>query len=516
MPKKCLQCSETAPDACEKDLCGRCCEPQCKPNVHKKPRRVVRGTSGRQARDRTIQSWKAANKRFRLECKNARCGQLAGELGISKKQLRRAFLCDLIEEARLRREPLQGSPTGNWACNETEALAAALLAPVKVRAGLIDDLLEHGEPVGFVPTSDFGPGSDFVPDWAVDSESDVEQDGQDLMGTVEVLRAASPCSATETASMVGHGLLLTTFPLARGGDLRGLTTDSHLSKIEKVAAAQSSVAALESSGDRADCVDCEHLDLPITNPATLKTTSQSQDLPDEDVQDTASTTGSRRSLAEPWVVYNEKGLPCAHWERHSPPLAWTYADMVRLGYLCPNADPVGSDIADVVEWLRDFGISENLAPPMRLPYEWRAPNKLSEPSKLHRLGRWYRFDFRQPRPAPLVGTDMSLPTEWKHRWGDYRRCIHSTNFYVMPKILRHGLHPGPNPGKGSVHGVYCYEMVGEALAVKSSQYCVYTSPQNDGTFWGARLELQVAVGCASATRRIHVGERQYAAFEGSY
>ena len=147
MPKKCLQCSETAPYACEKDLCGRCCEPQCKPNVHKKPRRVVRGTSGRQARLRTIQSWKAANKRFRLECKNARCGQLAGELGISKKQLRRAFLCDLIEEARLRREPLQGSPTGNLACDETEALAAALLAPVQRRVGLIDDLIEGGEDI---------------------------------------------------------------------------------------------------------------------------------------------------------------------------------------------------------------------------------------------------------------------------------------------------------------------------------------------------------------------------------
>jgi hypothetical protein len=56
-------------------------------------------------------------------------------------------------------------------------------------------------------------------------------------------------------------------------------------------------------------------------------------------------------------------------------------------------------------------------------------------------------------------------------------------------------------------------MVGEALAVKSSGYCLYTSPQNDGTFWGPRLELQVARGYK---KTIGVGAKQLAACEGSY
>jgi hypothetical protein len=60
-------------------------------------------------------------------------------------------------------------------------------------------------------------------------------------------------------------------------------------------------------------------------------------------------------------------------------------------------------------------------------------------------------------------------------------------------------------------------MKSESLAVKSSGYCVYTSPHKDGTFWGPRLELQVAVGLSSAKQKhIHVGERQFAAFEESY
>ena len=123
---------------------------------------------------------------------------------MTMRQLRRAFLYDLIEEARARQDLLRGSPAENSAVDENEALAAALLAPVQVRVGLIDDLIESDEPVGLVPTSDFGPGSDFVPDWAVDSESDVEECGQDLKGRAKVPESIVPSSAEETASKTGQ------------------------------------------------------------------------------------------------------------------------------------------------------------------------------------------------------------------------------------------------------------------------------------------------------------------------
>ena len=152
---------------------------------------------------------------------------------------------------------------------------------------------------------------------------------------------------------------------------------------------------------------------------------------------------------------------------------------------------------------------------MLIAYEWRPPKSISGPSVLHSVGRWYRFDFCQPQPALLEGTDISVPTKWSHPWGDYRRCIHSTKFYVLPQILRQGLRAGKHLGKGSVHGVYCYEMATESLAAKSSGHCVYTSPQSDGTFWGPRLECQVAMGRACAPHTpIHLGEGQFAAFEG--
>ena len=65
----------------------------------------------------------------------------------------------------------------------------------------------------------------------------------------------------------------------------------------------------------------------------------------------AETTMMQSNLStQPWVVYNARGEACAHWERCSPPLAYDYADMHRLGHLCPDTDLVGADIADVVEW----------------------------------------------------------------------------------------------------------------------------------------------------------------------
>ena len=58
-------------------------------------------------------------------------------------------------------------------------------------------------------------------------------------------------------------------------------------------------------------------------------------------------------------------------------------------------------------------------------------------------------------------------------------------------------------------------MEGAALATKSSGYCIYTSPYEDGWYWGARCELQVAKGL-SVKRKMAVGQAQLAAWEGSY
>ena len=134
---------------------------------------------------------------------------------------------------------------------------------------------------------------------------------------------------------------------------------------------------------------------------------------------------------------------------------------------------------------------------------------------VHRAGKWFRFQLREPQPEALKGTNTSNTFTWIHPWAEYTRCLHSTCMYNIPDVLLNGLKPGPQKGKGDVHGVYCYPMHGAALAVSSSGYCVYTSPFEDGWFWGARCELQVAKGMAYK-RKMSVGEKQLAAWPGSY
>ena len=149
MPTKCKQCTETAPDACCLGLCGRCCDPPCAVNIHKKPRRVTRGVCGRQARLRTIQAWKVANKHFRVACRDARCGQLSSALGISKNQIRRALLNELIVEARLHREKCSASNKEQMQHDEIAALGASLLAGHVKRNEMVDELLQSGDPCTF-------------------------------------------------------------------------------------------------------------------------------------------------------------------------------------------------------------------------------------------------------------------------------------------------------------------------------------------------------------------------------
>jgi drug/metabolite transporter superfamily protein YnfA len=190
--------------------------------------------------------------------------------------------------------------------------------------------------------------------------------------------------------------------------------------------------------------------------------------------------------------------------------------MKTLGLLSQRRKVIAS-IEDVVAWLKDHHVVANLKPPVLTAFEWPGKVSIREAEQIHSFGKWYRFELRKPQPAPIAGTDTTSSTKYSHPWADYRRCIHSTSLYVLPSILHQGLLPGKHPGKGGVRGVYCYEMITQSLAVKSSQYCVYASPQNDGVFWGPRLEIQVAVGCAMHhAKSISVGGRQYAAFEGSY
>ena len=182
----------------------------------------MRGIAGQQARARSIQAWKQANKRFREVCRQDRCKQLSASLGITVKQLRRAFLDDLVEEVRSRRSPEDVVPENAPECDDPSALGAALMTRAQIRNEIIEDMLASGEPHEFDPTGDFGASSDFRPDWVV--ESDVEEDEHEARDDntrgASDLRAAS--APDGTAALAGSGLSVAMLPMASGALLPGL------------------------------------------------------------------------------------------------------------------------------------------------------------------------------------------------------------------------------------------------------------------------------------------------------
>jgi len=202
------------------------------------------------------------------------------------------------------------------------------------------------------------------------------------------------------------------------------------------------------------------------------------------VVDVGSEVG-RPQDEKPWLVVNSQGRPCAHWERRSPPLADSLATFDEGGfrYDVPRGE---FRVATLVSFFERLHCGERLTPPREEPFTWSRGANAALGDQMHSHGRWFRFAYREPHPAALPGTDTSDPFVWRHAWYDYERCIHSTSVYNVPKVLRDGLLPGGREGKGSVQGVYCYPMEGVALATKSSGYCVYSSPCEDGWFWGFR------------------------------
>jgi len=401
--------------------------------------------------------------------------------------------------------------------DENAALGVALLAPGHMRQDMIDDLLDSDERSGDVQFAGFSPDSEFVPDWGEDSGSEADHVETDIGMHKEIMSKIASSASQTTDTVEISGLPLTTLKMVCGRVVPSIARGSRGFRSEKPTIDSPLDAAGDSSNPSAIVTNADSGILPHSDQLVHSADSADIGSFTSNNQMVPTTKMQANPPPQPWLVYNARGHPCAHWERVSPELAFNEADMLRLGHWCHNAEMKRADIADVVEWLHNHGVAKKLSAPMLKDFEWRTAESITGPSLLHNVGRWYRFNFHHPEPAPLQGTKISCHTKWEHPWADYRRCIHSTNLYVLPRILHQGLQVGDHVGKGGVRGVYCYEMKSESLAVKSSGYCVYTSPHKDGTFWGPRLELQVAVGLSSAKQKhIHVGERQFAAFEESY
>ena len=382
-------------------------------------------------------------------------------------ELRKAFLRTLLEQAREARSQ-QLFEAAEAPADTHVALSVAFLAPPSREKEVVQEMLETEELKDFIDQGDFN-----VQNVSPMSDDDPDVEPSSLPEGAMVASGPSRTEASVPASVAWLG----------SGDPEVRTSSPEPTDESSSEAESSSAPVAESS--LAGSADTR---APRTCDATHK----------------------------PWMVYNADGLPCAHWERKQPPLAKNLQDFDRLGYAC-GTEREPYELKHLLEWLRDFNCTDNLLSPTEETLTWESDNP--EASQLvnqaHEVGHWYRFGFRKPVPEPFDGIAWSHREKWKHKWADYQRCIHSTNLYVLPKLLREGLMPGENPGKGGKCGVYCYRTSRATLGVKSSGYCVYVPPHEDGWFVGPRIEMQVALGKAHEGN-IAVGAHQYCAWLGCY
>ena len=472
----CATCNRTAPSnpPCPRGMCGRCCPktPPCDPSNHLKPRRKVRGVVGKGSKSRKESAWKEAHARCRHLWRTDRIKVLSRVLGVTPQAMHKATMASILREVRAQLGHTPPSDEAATQAAETaEDMSVALLVSPQAEAQAVRNVLDSTTLREYLAEEDAVDETEepWQPDWGI--PDDMEPDDDDTV----------PADAPSSSSLVPTG------------------ADS--------AATVSTIAWL--GGDEAPAA------LAPSTASASASTSVWLGGPDRPLAATSqSTKKSSSNVTQPWIVKNAEGLPCAHWNRMHPPYANSLQTFDSGGYCYDKQTPF--QINRFFQFFEQHKCGGNLRDVREAQFPWTAAGTAAElVQEMHAPGRWFRFQLREPHPCALDGTDRSSPLVWKHPTGGYIRCMHCTCLYNVPKLLRNGLVPGPYPGKGGVIGVYCYPMEGAALATRSSGYCMYTSPFEDGWFWGARCEMQVAKGL-SVKRKIAVGNAQLAPWIGSY
>jgi hypothetical protein len=302
---------------------------------------------------------------------------LSSALGISKNEIRRALLRDLIAEARLRREQWWASDKEQSERDEIAELGAAMLAHSLERNEMVDDLLESGVPMTCLPTPDFGPGSEFVPDWTVDSGSDNEQTHDAVGEAAESHRPTSSSTENERPNVCTPGLPLSRMPVGWGGSLPGIAVGPKAATMEEPSS--TCIASME-SGTSDNAIDSNKQQREAA-PARMQgpTDFSNPELHRSSQQSVEATPTPSDQRAKPWVVFNCAGRECGHYDRCWPPLAHSYDDMVRMRLWCQSAKKPVGNVEDVVERLRDSGVAGNLMSPILTSFVGHVGNQSADP-----------------------------------------------------------------------------------------------------------------------------------------
>ena len=414
-----------------------------------------------------MRAWKEAMRRCRHLMSGNRRKTLLRVLGVTVIQYRMALLKSLCSQAR---EALLQDRAASQAPQEIpdtrESLAVAFCVSATEAKEVVEEMLESDPLREYLGEQEMQePTEFFLPDW-VEDEDALPDDSMQAQPAGPGVSTGSGTSATAPSETVAAG-------------------------------AAASLAASSSEPAASSMIAATSSNVPPHGSVALEL---------------GQNVGTN---APPWLVYNKKKQPCAHWEREDPPYALGLDAFDKLKFACADTSQPFL-LQHVREFFQKYGCEDKVLPPTQRPLRWGVDSVASDVgNEVHDVGVWYRFPLARPNPEPLPDTDITNPEAYRHAWGDYRRCLHATNMYVLPKILREGMEPSELEGKGGRTGVYCYPMTKVTLGIKSSGYCMYTCPREDGWFWGARMELQVAMGL-SHTKGIAVGADQLCAWKGCY
>ena len=109
------------------------------------------------------------------------------------------------------------------------------------------------------------------------------------------------------------------------------------------------------------------------------------------------------------------------------------------------------------------------------PYPWMAGAGETEEqlSQTHSWGVYFYCELKEWLPKPRADIDVETGRSSKYP-AALEDLIHASSMYSVHRTILKGLLPGPNAGKGGLHGVYCFRPRGLKEAISSSGYAVYS------------------------------------------
>ena len=218
-------------------------------------------------------------------------------------------------------------------------------------------------------------------------------------------------------------------------------------------------------------------------------------------------------------VLDEQNRECSHYRRRSPALnsvVWSEHMSTAIGSSFASYSEAETVLRN---WMaRRPRLLESFRNLEQLPYPWTAGPGETEDllTNTHSWGIYYYCELKEWLPKPRSDIDVVRGHSSQYNEA-LENVIHASSMYSVHRTILKGLQPGPLPGKGGMHGVYCYRRCGMSAALKSSGYAVYS--WIGGSFLASpRYEVAAEIYRAGETAvgKIAAGDGQLCLKPGMY